>query len=117
MIDKAATLPVDKLGPAFGTVDDSPMIRGCSDTGKHAREIPADDEISGCLIPVVHLCQIKHRVSLSEVRAIEGLRHHDRASLTPLFAELQAAVLVNDDVERMNYRTKKNKKELYLFLV
>lgn len=43
---------------------------------------------------------VEHRVSLSEVRAIEGLRHHDRASLTPLFAELQAAVLVNDDVER-----------------
>lgn len=43
---------------------------------------------------------VEHRVSLSEVRAIEGLRHHDRASLTPLFAELQAAVLINDDVER-----------------
>ena len=43
---------------------------------------------------------VEHRVSLSEVRAIEGLRNHDRASLTPLFAELQAAVLVNDDVER-----------------
>ncbi|MFD1483560.1 replication initiation protein, partial [Paracoccus nototheniae] len=43
---------------------------------------------------------VEHRVSLSDVRAIEGLRHHDRASLTPLFAELQAAVLVNDDVER-----------------
>jgi len=41
---------------------------------------------------------VEHRVSLSEVRAIEGLRHHDRGSLTPLFAELQAAVLINDDV-------------------
>lgn len=26
MIDKAATLPVDKLGPAFGTVDDATMV-------------------------------------------------------------------------------------------
>lgn len=43
---------------------------------------------------------VEHRVKLSEVRGIEGLRHHDRASLTPLFAELQAAVLINDDVER-----------------
>lgn len=26
MIDKAATLPVDKLGPSFGTVDDATMV-------------------------------------------------------------------------------------------
>ena len=35
------------------------MIRGCSDAGKHARKVPADDEISGRLIPIVDLCQIK----------------------------------------------------------
>ena len=44
---------------------------------------------------------VEHRVRLSEVRGIEGLRNHDRASLAPLFAELQAAVLVHDDPEAM----------------
>lgn len=43
---------------------------------------------------------VEHRIRLSEVRAIEGLRNHDRASLAPLFAELQAAVLISDDTER-----------------
>lgn len=43
---------------------------------------------------------VEHRIRLSEVRAVEGLRHHDRASLTPLFAELQAAVLISDDTAR-----------------
>lgn len=43
---------------------------------------------------------VEHRVRLSEVRDVEGLRHHDRASLAPLFAELQAAVLISDDTER-----------------
>jgi len=40
---------------------------------------------------------VQHHVRLSEVREVEGLRHHDRTSLTPLFAELQAAVLISDD--------------------
>lgn len=44
---------------------------------------------------------VEHRVRLSEVRGIEGLRNHDRASLAPLFAELQAAVLVHDDPDAM----------------
>lgn len=43
---------------------------------------------------------VEHRVRLSEVRGVEGLRHHDRASLAPLFAELQGAVLISDDTER-----------------
>lgn len=43
---------------------------------------------------------VEHRVLLSEIRAVEGLRNHDRASLAPLFAELQAAVLISDDTER-----------------
>ena len=43
---------------------------------------------------------VEHRVRLSEVRGVEGLRHHDRASLAPLFAELQAAILISDDTER-----------------
>ena len=43
---------------------------------------------------------VEHRVRLSEVRGVEGLRNHDRASLAPLFAELQAAVLIHDDTEK-----------------
>jgi len=43
---------------------------------------------------------VEHRVRLSEVRAIEGMKNHDRASLGPLFAELQSAVLISDDVAR-----------------
>ena len=43
---------------------------------------------------------VEHRIRLSEMRAVEGLRHHDRTSLTPLFAELQTAVLISDDTEK-----------------
>ncbi|MFN3313937.1 MAG: replication initiation protein [Hyphomonas sp.] len=43
---------------------------------------------------------VEHRIRLSEMRAVNGLRHHDRASLTPLFAELQAAVLISDNTEK-----------------
>lgn len=42
----------------------------------------------------------RHELRLSDIRAIEGMRHHDRASLTPLFAELAAAVLISDDKEK-----------------
>lgn len=40
---------------------------------------------------------VRHEIRLSEIRAIAGLRHHDRASLDPLFAELRGAVLTHDD--------------------
>ena len=40
---------------------------------------------------------VRHEIRLSDIRAIDGMKHHDRASLTPLFAELAAAVLVSDD--------------------
>mgnify|MGYP002717806664 CR=1 FL=1 len=40
---------------------------------------------------------VRHEIRLSDIRAINGMKHHDRASLTPLFAELAAAVLVSDD--------------------
>ena len=43
---------------------------------------------------------VRHEMRLSEIRAIDGMRHHDRASLTPLFAELAAAVLISDDKEK-----------------
>ena len=42
----------------------------------------------------------RHELRLSDIRAIEGMKHHDRASLTPLFAELAAAVLISDDKEK-----------------
>lgn len=45
--------------------------------------------------------QVEHRIRLSDIRKIDGLRNHDRASLTPLFGELAAAVLTHDDHEKM----------------
>jgi hypothetical protein len=43
---------------------------------------------------------VRHELRLSDIRAIGGMKHHDRASLTPLFAELAAAVLISDDKEK-----------------
>ncbi len=40
-----------------------------------------------------------HQMRLSDVRKIEGMKNHDRNSLTPLFAELAAAVIISDDLE------------------
>lgn len=42
---------------------------------------------------------VRHEIRLSDVRQINGLRNHDKASLTPLFAELASAVLTHDDPE------------------
>jgi hypothetical protein len=42
----------------------------------------------------------RHELLLSDIRAIDGMKHHDRASLTPLFAELAAAVLISDDKDK-----------------
>lgn len=44
---------------------------------------------------------VRHELRLSELREIEGMKNHDRASLAPLFAELAGAVLVSDDPEAM----------------
>lgn len=44
---------------------------------------------------------VRHELRLSELREIEGMKNHDRASLAPLFGELAGAVLVNDDPEAM----------------
>lgn len=41
-----------------------------------------------------------HQMRLSDVREIEGMKNHDRVSLTPLFAELAAAVIISDDTEK-----------------
>ena len=43
---------------------------------------------------------VRHEIRLSDIRAIDGMKHHDRASLTPLFTELAAAVLVSDDTDK-----------------
>lgn len=43
---------------------------------------------------------VRHQMRLSDIRAIAGMKHHDRASLTPLFAELAAAVLICDDKDK-----------------
>ena len=45
--------------------------------------------------------EVQHDIRLSEIRRIEGMKNHDRASLTPLFEELRAAVLTFDDSEAM----------------
>ena len=45
--------------------------------------------------------EVEHRIRLSDIRKIDGMRNHDRSSLTPLFGELAAAVLTHDDPEKM----------------
>lgn len=46
---------------------------------------------------------VRHAMRLSDIRRIEGIAHHDRESLKPLFEELHAAVLTYDDPEAMRY--------------
>lgn len=42
-----------------------------------------------------------HQLRLSDIRRIEGMKNHDRTSLTPLFEELRGAVLTHDNREAM----------------
>lgn len=44
---------------------------------------------------------VQHDLRLSDIRRIDGMRNHDRASLTPLFEELRAAVMTFDDQTAM----------------
>ena len=44
--------------------------------------------------------EVQHDMRLSDIRKIDGMAHHDRASLTPLFAELAAVVIEYDEPER-----------------
>lgn len=46
---------------------------------------------------------VRHEIRLSDIRRIEGMKHHDKESLKPLFEELRAAVLTYDDPEAMRY--------------
>lgn len=44
---------------------------------------------------------VLHDIRLSDIRRVEGMKNHDRASLTPLFEELRAAVLTHDNPDAM----------------
>jgi hypothetical protein len=41
--------------------------------------------------------EVQHKMRLSDIRKIDGMQNHDRESITPLFGELAAAVLIHDD--------------------
>lgn len=44
---------------------------------------------------------VRHEIRLADIRKISGMDNHTRASLTPLFGELRAAVLTHDDTNKM----------------
>jgi hypothetical protein len=44
---------------------------------------------------------VRHEIRLSDIRKIDGMDNHTRASLTPLFGELSAAIITHDDPEKM----------------
>ena len=46
---------------------------------------------------------VRHKMRLSDVRAIEGMAHHDQQSLKPLFAELRAATIIHDKPEKSQW--------------
>ncbi|MBK3745754.1 replication initiation protein, partial [Paraburkholderia aspalathi] len=43
---------------------------------------------------------VSHQLRMADIKAIEGMRNHDRTSLQALFTQLSAAVLIHDDVEK-----------------
>lgn len=45
----------------------------------------------------------QHEIRLADIRSIQGMKNHDRASLVPLFEELRATVLSYDDPEKMRF--------------
>ena len=40
---------------------------------------------------------VRHEIRLADIRSIEGMKNHDRESLTPLFEELRAVVIREGD--------------------
>lgn len=46
---------------------------------------------------------LRHEIRLSEIRRIDGMTHHDKESLKPLFAELRGAVLTYDEPNAKRY--------------
>lgn len=43
---------------------------------------------------------IQHKIRLSDIRKIDGMAHHDRESLKPLFIELQTTVISYDEPDK-----------------
>ena len=43
--------------------------------------------------------EVQHEMRMADLKHIEGMRNHDRASLRALFTQLRAAVMVYDDTE------------------
>ena len=43
--------------------------------------------------------EVQHEMRMADLKHIEGMRNHDRASLRALFIQLRAAVMVYDDTE------------------
>lgn len=46
---------------------------------------------------------MRHEMRLSDIRRIEGMAHHDKSSLKPLFEELRGAVLTYDEPDAKRY--------------
>jgi len=44
---------------------------------------------------------VRHEIRLADIRAIEGMKNHDRASIQPMFEELRGVVMAFDDAEVM----------------
>lgn len=44
--------------------------------------------------------EVQHELRMADIKAIEGMRNHDRANLRALFTQLRSATLVWDDTER-----------------
>lgn len=44
---------------------------------------------------------VTHQMRLSDVKKIDGMQNHTRQTIVPLFAELRAATIIHDDVEKM----------------
>lgn len=47
---------------------------------------------------------VRHEIRLADIRAIDGMKNHDRESLTPLFEELRAVVIREGDPADDNQR-------------
>lgn len=44
---------------------------------------------------------VRHEIRLADIRSVEGMKNHDRASIQSLFEELSAMVMTYDDTETM----------------
>jgi hypothetical protein len=44
---------------------------------------------------------VTHQMRLSDVKKIDGMQNHTRQTIVPLFAELRAATIIHDDIEKM----------------